>query len=100
MTYPYKADEVKTVQSWTIRFYWKDRIATCHPHNRNVTYVIKDTTMTVNGLPDYVLKALRKKGFLAMWEAEQLRQSLSRLSAITSKYQEIQKKRIDEESRP
>jgi len=100
MSYPYKPDEVKTVQSWTIRFYWKDRIVTCHPHNRNVSYVITDNTTIITALPDYVVKALRKKGFLAMWETEQLRQTLNRLTEVRTKFEEIQKKRTDLESRP
>jgi hypothetical protein len=91
--YPYKPDKTVKVEGWVIRFYTVEHIATCHPRDRNVTFVITDTTEQFNSLPNNVLRELEREGFLDKWRETQKQKSIDRIKEVVANYQNAQKNR-------
>jgi len=85
-----KPDKTLYVGDWIIQIYRETHTAICFRSGSKICYIVRETTDNIVHLPKYVVKALRKEGFLEEWKAVKVKQIISRLNEICEKLEKME----------
>jgi len=82
-------DKTFEVKGWVISVNRKELVALCTRKRNGKTVIVKAESETFKTLPDDVVEALRRNGFLEKWREAKIKQSVSRLHEICLKIEKL-----------
>jgi len=82
-------DKTVEVKGWIISIDHQNLIALCTRRYDGKTFIVKPNSESIRRLPESVIKALRKDGFLETWKEVKIMESVKRLHEISLKVEKL-----------